>query len=199
MGDYSAAFEANGSGVALFSLTDGYEARSEDPVRHVGFRTSRPGLEAAKKQLTASGIGYEEGDYTIAWSIYLPDPDGYITWQQGDMEPWRILAAAILVLGTGGWLARRWMARRVSVEELELQRRSAVELRKHRHPSDIDRYPGGIQCRPTRTSCVLVAGMKRTSGGGLLGREADDAVVGLGDLPSEVAEVVEVSGGSSLG
>ena len=62
----------------MFSRTDGFEALSEDPVRHVGFRTSRRGLEAAKQQLTASGIDYEEGDYTVAWSIYLPDPDGYI-------------------------------------------------------------------------------------------------------------------------
>jgi catechol 2,3-dioxygenase-like lactoylglutathione lyase family enzyme len=77
-GDYPAVFEANGSGVALFSRTDGFEARSEDPVRHVGFRTSRPGLDSAKRQLTASGIDYEEGDYAVAWSIYLPDPDGYV-------------------------------------------------------------------------------------------------------------------------
>ena len=37
--DYPAVFEANGSGVALFSRTDGFEARPEDPVRHVGFRS----------------------------------------------------------------------------------------------------------------------------------------------------------------
>ena len=77
-GDYPAVFEANGSGVALFSRTDGYETGSEDPVRHVGFRTSRRGLDSAKEELTAGGIRYEEGDYAVAWSIYLPDPDGYI-------------------------------------------------------------------------------------------------------------------------
>jgi len=77
-GDYPAVFEANGSGVALFARTDGFEAGSGDPVRHVGFRTSRLDLDSAKKQLTASGIAYEEGDYAIAWSIYLPDPDGYV-------------------------------------------------------------------------------------------------------------------------
>ena len=46
-------------------------------LRHVGFRTSRRGLEAAKAELDARGIEYHEGDYVVAWSVYLPDPDGY--------------------------------------------------------------------------------------------------------------------------
>lgn len=76
-GDYPAVLEAHGSGVALFPRTDGYPATVDDPVRHVGFRTSRSGLEAAKAELTAQGIEFEDGDYGVAWSIYLPDPDGY--------------------------------------------------------------------------------------------------------------------------
>jgi catechol 2,3-dioxygenase-like lactoylglutathione lyase family enzyme len=31
----------------------------------------------AKAELSANGIGFREGDYGIAWSVYLPDPDGY--------------------------------------------------------------------------------------------------------------------------
>jgi catechol 2,3-dioxygenase-like lactoylglutathione lyase family enzyme len=34
-------------------------------------------LEAAKAELRARGIGFHEGDYGVAWSVYLPDPDGY--------------------------------------------------------------------------------------------------------------------------
>jgi catechol 2,3-dioxygenase-like lactoylglutathione lyase family enzyme len=41
------------------------------------FRTSRRGLEAARAELEARGIEYQEGDYGVAWSVYLPDPDGY--------------------------------------------------------------------------------------------------------------------------
>jgi len=33
--------------------------------------------ELAKAELAANGIGFREGDYGIAWSVYLPDPDGY--------------------------------------------------------------------------------------------------------------------------
>ena len=43
----------------------------------LGFRTSRRGLEAARAELDARGIGYHEGDYGVAWSVHLPDPDGY--------------------------------------------------------------------------------------------------------------------------
>jgi catechol 2,3-dioxygenase-like lactoylglutathione lyase family enzyme len=35
------------------------------------------GLEAARAELTARGIAFHEGDYWVAWSVYLPDPDGY--------------------------------------------------------------------------------------------------------------------------
>jgi catechol 2,3-dioxygenase-like lactoylglutathione lyase family enzyme len=35
------------------------------------------GLEAAKAELRARGIEVHEGDYGVAWSVYLPDPDGY--------------------------------------------------------------------------------------------------------------------------
>ena len=31
----------------------------------------------APRQLAARGIEFEEGDYGVAWSVYLPDPDGY--------------------------------------------------------------------------------------------------------------------------
>jgi catechol 2,3-dioxygenase-like lactoylglutathione lyase family enzyme len=76
-GDFPAVLEANGSGVALFPSSDGEPVPADDPMRHVGFRTSRRGLEAAKEELAARGIGFEEGDYGVAWSVYLPDPDGY--------------------------------------------------------------------------------------------------------------------------
>jgi glyoxylase I family protein len=76
-GDFPAVLEANGSGVALFPNSDGRPVPVDDPMRHVGFRTSRRGLEAAKAELDARGIAYREGDYAVAWSVYLPDPDGY--------------------------------------------------------------------------------------------------------------------------
>jgi catechol 2,3-dioxygenase-like lactoylglutathione lyase family enzyme len=46
-------------------------------LRHVAFRTSRRGLETAKAELGARGIAFEERDYGVAWSVYLPDPDGH--------------------------------------------------------------------------------------------------------------------------
>jgi catechol 2,3-dioxygenase-like lactoylglutathione lyase family enzyme len=49
-----------------------------DPLRHVAFRTSRRGLDAAKAELRARGIAFEERDYGIAWSVYMPDPDGHL-------------------------------------------------------------------------------------------------------------------------
>jgi catechol 2,3-dioxygenase-like lactoylglutathione lyase family enzyme len=76
-GDFPAVLEANGSGVALFPKGDGRPIPADDPMRHVGFRTSRRGLETAKAELRDRGIAFEEGDYGVAWSIYLPDPDGY--------------------------------------------------------------------------------------------------------------------------
>jgi catechol 2,3-dioxygenase-like lactoylglutathione lyase family enzyme len=76
-GDFPAVLEANGSGVALFPNEDGGSVPVDDPMRHVGFRTSRRGLEQAKAELTTRGIAFSEGDYGVAWSVYLPDPDGY--------------------------------------------------------------------------------------------------------------------------
>jgi catechol 2,3-dioxygenase-like lactoylglutathione lyase family enzyme len=76
-GDFPAVLEANGSGVALFPHEDGDPIPVDDPMRHVGFRTSRRGLETARAELRARGIEFHEGDYGVAWSLYLPDPDGY--------------------------------------------------------------------------------------------------------------------------
>ena len=75
-GEFPAVLEANGSGVALFP-NDGGPLPVDDPMRHVGFRTSRRGLEAAKRELGARGIEFVDGGYAVAWSVYLPDPDGY--------------------------------------------------------------------------------------------------------------------------
>ena len=72
-----AVLEANGSGVALFPNENGGPIPVDDPMRHVGFRTSRRGLELAKAELLANGTEFHEGDYGVAWSVYLPDPDGY--------------------------------------------------------------------------------------------------------------------------
>jgi catechol 2,3-dioxygenase-like lactoylglutathione lyase family enzyme len=89
-GGFPAVLEANGSAVALFPSSDGKLAVAlfpssdgktvpvDDPMRHVGFRTSRQGLEKAKLELAANGVEYEEGDCGVAWSVYLPDPDGYL-------------------------------------------------------------------------------------------------------------------------
>ena len=77
-GDFPAVLEANGSGVALFPRTDGHPPPQEDPLRHVGFRTSRAGLEQAKAELAARGMAFDVGDYGIAWSLYFTDPDGYL-------------------------------------------------------------------------------------------------------------------------
>ena len=41
---------------------------------------SGPHAEAWRRprsELAANGVEYEEGDYGVAWSVYLPDPDGY--------------------------------------------------------------------------------------------------------------------------
>ena len=64
--------------MALFPNEDGEPIPVDDPMRHVGFRTSRRGLEQAKVELAANGVEYEESDYGVAWSVYLPDPDGYV-------------------------------------------------------------------------------------------------------------------------
>ena len=65
-GDFPAVLEAGGSGVALFPSRDGRPVPVDDPMRHVGFRTSRRGLEVAKAELRARGIEFSEGDYGIA-------------------------------------------------------------------------------------------------------------------------------------
>jgi catechol 2,3-dioxygenase-like lactoylglutathione lyase family enzyme len=67
-GEFPAVLEANDGGGPV---------PADDPMRHVGFRTSRQGLETAKEELAARGIEFDEGDYGVAWSVYLPDPDGY--------------------------------------------------------------------------------------------------------------------------
>jgi catechol 2,3-dioxygenase-like lactoylglutathione lyase family enzyme len=77
-GDFPAVLEAGGSGVALFPRHADDPEPSPDRMRHVGFRTSRGGLEKAKAELTARGLAFREGDYKVAWSVYLPDPDGYV-------------------------------------------------------------------------------------------------------------------------
>jgi catechol 2,3-dioxygenase-like lactoylglutathione lyase family enzyme len=77
-GDFPAVVEANGSGVALFPLDAGDPPPPPDPLRHVAFRTSRRGLDAAKAELRARGVEFEERDYGVAWSIYMPDPDGHL-------------------------------------------------------------------------------------------------------------------------
>jgi catechol 2,3-dioxygenase-like lactoylglutathione lyase family enzyme len=77
-GEFPAVLEANGSGVALFPRDAGDPAPPRDPLRHVAFRTSRRGLEAAKAELGAREIAFEERDYGVARSVYMPDPDGHL-------------------------------------------------------------------------------------------------------------------------
>jgi catechol 2,3-dioxygenase-like lactoylglutathione lyase family enzyme len=80
-GDFPAVMEANGTGVALFpregGATDQPPGRDEDDMSHVGFRTTRAGLDAAKAEVVERGIAFHEGDYGEAWSIYFDDPDGH--------------------------------------------------------------------------------------------------------------------------
>jgi catechol 2,3-dioxygenase-like lactoylglutathione lyase family enzyme len=78
VGDFPAVLEANGSGVALFPRDAEDPPPPADPLRHVAFRTSRRGLEAATSELRDRGIAFEERDYGIAWSVYMPDPDGHL-------------------------------------------------------------------------------------------------------------------------
>jgi catechol 2,3-dioxygenase-like lactoylglutathione lyase family enzyme len=79
-GDFPAVLEANGSGVALFPR-DAAPAtpavRADDDMSHVGFRTTRRGLEQAKAEVRALGIDHHVGDYGVAWSVYFDDPDGH--------------------------------------------------------------------------------------------------------------------------
>ena len=72
------------------------------------FRTSRRGLEAAKAELRARGIGYHEDDYGVAWSVYLPDPDGY----QVEITTYEPAPASE---ATGSWAAARELDRRILV------------------------------------------------------------------------------------
>lgn len=79
-GDFPAVMEANGSGVALFPRDDGAPGppvRSSDDMSHIGFRTSRQGLERATSEVSDRGIPFHTGDYGAAWSIYFDDPDGH--------------------------------------------------------------------------------------------------------------------------
>jgi catechol 2,3-dioxygenase-like lactoylglutathione lyase family enzyme len=78
-GDYPAVLEAAGAGVALFPSDAPPAALSKqgaDDMGHVGFRTSRPGLQRARDEVRARSIPFHEGDYGVAWSIYFDDPDG---------------------------------------------------------------------------------------------------------------------------
>ena len=77
-GDFPAVLEANGTGVALFPRDADDPAPPPNQLRHVAFRTSRRGLETAKAELDARGIAFEERDYGVAWSVYLPHPDGHL-------------------------------------------------------------------------------------------------------------------------
>ena len=77
-GDFPAVLEVHGAGVALFPRDPEDPEPLPDRMRHVGFRTSRAGLERARAELRARGLAFEEGEYGIAWSVYLPDPDGYL-------------------------------------------------------------------------------------------------------------------------
>jgi metallothiol transferase len=77
---FPAVVEANGSGVALFPnerTSHDPPARDPDDMSHIGFRTSREGLERAREEVRARGIEVHEGNYTIAWSIFFEDPDGH--------------------------------------------------------------------------------------------------------------------------
>jgi len=77
---FPAVMEANGTGVALFQKD---HAPLEPPIRdpddmsHIGFRTSRDGLDRARQEVRARGIEVHEGDYTVARSIDFLDPDGH--------------------------------------------------------------------------------------------------------------------------
>jgi catechol 2,3-dioxygenase-like lactoylglutathione lyase family enzyme len=79
-GDFPAVMKAGGSGVALFPgdhVALDPPARSPEDMSHVGFRTSRGGLERARTEVRELGIEFHEGDYGVAWSIYFDDPDGH--------------------------------------------------------------------------------------------------------------------------
>jgi len=74
----SMELEANGRRVALFPRKAEDPPPAPDPLRHVAFRTSRRGLHAATAELRARGVAFGERDYGVAWSIYMPDPDGHL-------------------------------------------------------------------------------------------------------------------------
>ncbi len=74
----SMELEANGSGVALFprNAEDPPPARtrcatSRSAPRGEGWTRQRPSFALA-------GVAFEERDYGVAWSIYMPDPDGHL-------------------------------------------------------------------------------------------------------------------------
>jgi catechol 2,3-dioxygenase-like lactoylglutathione lyase family enzyme len=46
------------------------------PPRRVPHLAAR--LEAATSELRDRGIAFEVRDYGIAWSVYMPDPDGHL-------------------------------------------------------------------------------------------------------------------------
>jgi catechol 2,3-dioxygenase-like lactoylglutathione lyase family enzyme len=79
-GEYPVALVAGSSaaGVALFPVGDGGALPDEtDENVHFAFRTSRAGYEAARAELSARGIAFDEWDHDVAWSVYFRDPDGH--------------------------------------------------------------------------------------------------------------------------
>jgi catechol 2,3-dioxygenase-like lactoylglutathione lyase family enzyme len=79
-GDFPAVLEtAAGGGVALFprrpaTVLPGVLDKAD--MRHVAFRVSRAGLDAARAELTAKGIPFRDWDFKAAWSVEFFDPDG---------------------------------------------------------------------------------------------------------------------------
>ena len=78
-GDYPAVLAAGGTGVALFSTRGApVEPSTMHSLTHVGFRASRRGYEGARAELAAQGVEFRESDHTVAWSMYVQDPDGHL-------------------------------------------------------------------------------------------------------------------------
>ena len=77
MGDFPAVLEANGAGWPCSRTRT--QSRSWSTTRCATSASDlAPGAGGGQAGAGRERVEYEEGDYGVAWSVYLPDPDGYL-------------------------------------------------------------------------------------------------------------------------
>ena len=80
-GDFPAMVGIGTTSIALFPIQSDQimppPAKNVVAMRHLAFRASREGFEAARVRLGELGIEFAFQDHEIAHSIYFRDPDGH--------------------------------------------------------------------------------------------------------------------------